>query len=141
MNKPSTGFLSQFPYTAIVDETPTPATAGEAGEPQIIESLLDLEPATDQDMIDMGRCPNCGYPVRDHFRRATPAAEPGMDKAIKILERDVQESLRMAVNAGIGFEQGNINARRLAADADRKAINAIKAIRIAAADPAPGEGE
>jgi hypothetical protein len=128
-------------------ETPTPATAGEAGEPQIIESLLDLEPATDQDMIDMGRCPNCGYPVRDHFRRATPAA-PSLDD-VRMLRDPVEvvaESLSRHAKSG-SRQWFDLLARSALTDLGREGYELVSASEkaalesIATADPAPGEGE
>lgn len=62
------------------------------------------------------------------------------ERGIACSHRDIREALRMATRAGIGHEQGMLSARRIGADADRKAAEVFKALADLARDAPAGEG-
>jgi hypothetical protein len=106
-------------------KTPTPATAGDAGE------------LTDDDLIDRfghevetgkwGSATGTKDELLNRLRRATPAAESGMVMLPKVL---VEQALDWANTLVVAYGY----------PIDEKAFGDLSAIR-AAADPAPDEGE
>jgi NTP pyrophosphatase (non-canonical NTP hydrolase) len=200
MKKPSTGFMAQFPYTAIADETPTPATGGDALitlDMDPIDLLSEFEVSSrkrlnlQQDREDQSRYQRNYTAAKTELlrrlRRATPAAESGTfqrevgewgnttfpqstpNTIIAHLTDEVEE-IRGELARGVGRIDANIAeeaadcymlllhlAHRIGFDLAEAARSKFESNKkrtwqtgvnergyfkhIAAADPAPGEGE